>query len=120
MYLEVIAVLHYSSHDGVITPFMRVSCKFVFHQSKCISAIQRIHSTTATYISSSSFMYLCIPCYCDACLKSITLRVGVKTSHNTVYRFDSIHVSIRFRRDTERTASGLQAGYLEAAVAKTK
>jgi len=28
-------------------------------------------------------MYLCVPCYCDACLKSVALRVGVKTLHNT-------------------------------------
>jgi len=33
------------------------------------------------YVSSSSYMYLCIPCYCDACLKSSALRVGVKTLH---------------------------------------
>jgi len=64
--------------------FMRASYKFMFHQRKCISAIKRIHSATATYIPSSSFMYLCIPCYCDACLKSSALRVGVKTLHNTI------------------------------------
>jgi len=29
-------------------------------------------------------MYFCIPCYCDACLKSSALRVGVKTFHNTI------------------------------------
>ena len=28
-------------------------------------------------------MYLCILCYCDACLKSSALRVGVKTLCNT-------------------------------------
>ena len=64
---------------------MRVSYKFVFHQPKRTSAIKRILSTTATYISSSFFMYLCIPCYCDACLKSSALRVGVKTLHNTMF-----------------------------------
>jgi len=57
---------------------MRVSYKLVFHQSICISAIKRIHSTTATYISSPSFMCLCIPSYCDACAKSSALRVGMK------------------------------------------
>ena len=38
-------------------------------------------------IISASFIYLCIPCYCecDACLKSSTLRVGVKTLHNTIH-----------------------------------
>ena len=63
---------------------MRVSYKLVFHQSKCISAIKRMHSSTTTYISSSSFMYLRIPCYSDACLKSSALRVGVKTLLNTI------------------------------------
>jgi len=29
-------------------------------------------------------MYMCVPCYCDACLKSSMLHVGVKTLHNTV------------------------------------
>jgi len=29
-------------------------------------------------------MYLCIPCYCDARLKSSALRVGVKTLHNAM------------------------------------
>jgi len=47
--------------------FMRMSQKLVFHQSKCICAIKRILSTTAMYQSSSSFMYLRIQCYCDAC-----------------------------------------------------
>ena len=28
-------------------------------------------------------MYLCVLCYCDTCLKSGALRVGVKTLHNT-------------------------------------
>jgi len=64
--------------------FMRVSQKIVFHQSKCICAIKLIFSTTAMGVSSSSFMYLRIPCYCDICLKSSALRVGVKTLHNTI------------------------------------
>jgi len=46
--------------------FMRVSYKLVFHQSKYISAIKRIRSTTATYISSSSricaFLVLLLRC----------------------------------------------------------
>jgi len=29
-------------------------------------------------------VYLCIPYYSDACLKSSALRVGVKTFHNTI------------------------------------
>ena len=47
---------------SMMTSFMRVSQKLVFHQSKCISAIKRILSTTAVHVSSSS-MYLRIPCY---------------------------------------------------------
>jgi len=65
--------------------FMRVSQKLVFHQSKCICAIKRILSTTAMYVSSSSFMYLRFPCYCDACLNSSDLRVGLKTLLNTIH-----------------------------------
>jgi len=67
-----------------MTSFTRVSQKLVFHQSKCISAIKRILSTTAMYVSSSSFIYFCIRCYCDVCLKSSALRVGVKMLHNTI------------------------------------
>ena len=65
---------------------MCVSQKLVFRQSKCISAIKRILSTTTMYVSSYSYMSLCIACYCDACLKSSTLHVGVKTLHNTITR----------------------------------
>ena len=84
MYLEVIAVLHCNNHDGNIhTCGLKVCISSKY--SKCISAIKRILYTTAMYISSSSFMYLCISLYCDACLKSSALRVGVKTSHNTIW-----------------------------------
>jgi len=68
----------------MMVSFMRVPYKFVFNQGKCISAIKRILFTTAMYISASSFMYLCIPCHCDACIKSSALCVGVKTLHNTI------------------------------------
>jgi len=70
---------------SMLTSFMCMSQKLVFHQSKCISAIKRILSTTAMYVSSSSFIYLRIPCYCDACLNSSALRVGVKALLNTIY-----------------------------------
>jgi len=69
---------------SMMTSLMLMSQKLVFHQSKCICAIKRILSTTAMYVSSSSFMYLRIPCYCDACLNSSALRVGVKTLLNTI------------------------------------
>jgi len=62
---------------------MRMSQKLVFHQSKFICANKRILSTTAMYVSSSSFMYLRSPCYCDACLNSSALRVGVTKLLNT-------------------------------------
>jgi len=64
---------------------MLMSQKLVFHQSKCICAIKRILSTTPMYVSSSSFMYLRFPCYCDACLNSSVLRVGLKTLLNIIY-----------------------------------
>ena len=69
-----------------ITSFIRISQKLVFNQSKCICAIKRILSTTAMYVSSSSFMYLRISCYCDACLNSGDLRVWVTdvTQCNTI------------------------------------
>ena len=63
---------------------MRMSQKLVFHQRKYIYAIMRILSTTAMYVSSSSFMYLRFPCYCDACLNSMDLCVGLKTLVNTI------------------------------------
>jgi len=67
-----------------MTSFMCMSQKLVFHQSKCICAIKLILFTTAMYVSSSSFMYLRFPCYCDACLNTSDLRVGLKTLLNTV------------------------------------
>jgi len=64
--------------------FMHVSYVLVLYQSECISAMKGILSTTATYICSHSFMCLCVPCYCDTCLKSSALRVGMKTLHNAI------------------------------------
>jgi len=61
-----------------------MSQKLVFHQSKCICAIKCILSTTAMYVSSSSFKYLRFPCYCSVCLNSSDLRVGLKTLLNTI------------------------------------
>ena len=69
---------------SMMTSFMRMSQKLVFHQSKCMCAIKRILSTTAMYASSSSFMYLRFLRYCDACLNSSALRVGLKTLLNTI------------------------------------
>ena len=57
MYLEVIAVLHYNNHDGVIHTCVlkaRISSKY----SKCIGASKRILYTTAMFTSSFSFMYV--------------------------------------------------------------
>ena len=69
---------------SMMTSFMHMSQKLVFHQSKCICAILPILSTTAMCVSSSSFLYLRFPCYCDACLNSSALRVGLKTLLNTI------------------------------------
>ena len=38
---------------------------------------------TRHVLSLCTFMCLRVLCYCDACLKSSALRVGVKTLHNT-------------------------------------
>jgi len=85
MYLEVIAELHYNKHDDVIHAYVSEAC-VSSSQSKCICAIKRfLVSSTAMYVSSSSFMYWRIPCYCDACLNSSALRVGVKTLLNKKY-----------------------------------
>jgi len=80
-----------------MTSFMRMSQKLVFHQSKCICAIKRTLSTTAMYVSSSCFVYLRIPCYCDACLNSSDLRVGVTTLLNTIQYFFNTQNSPTFR-----------------------
>ena len=80
MYFVVTALLHYNNHDDVIHACVSKAC---VSSMQMFSDIKRILSTTAMCVSSSSFMYLCIPCYCDTCLKSSALRVGVKTSHNT-------------------------------------
>jgi len=67
MFLEVIAVLHYNNHDGVIHACVLKAC-ISSKYSKCISAIKRILYTTEMYISSSSFVYLCFfSLSCDAC-----------------------------------------------------
>jgi len=84
MYLKVIAVLHYNNYDGDIHACVLKAC-ILAKYSKCIRAIKRILYTTAMHISSSSFVYLCFSLFCDACLKSSVLRVGVKTFHNTQY-----------------------------------
>jgi len=49
-----------------------------------------------TYMSSC-FMYLCVLCYCDACLKSSALRVGVKTLHNVNWLFNSNSGTVYFQ-----------------------
>ena len=63
---------------------MHVSYTLVFHQSKCMSTNRRMPSIVAIYIRSNFFMYLCVPCYCDACLKSSALCLGMKTFNNTI------------------------------------
>jgi len=81
--------LQYYIIISMMTSFMRMSQKLVFHQSKCIRAIKRILPTTAMYVSSSSFMYLRIPCYCDAYLNSSALRVAVTTLLNTILNYEN-------------------------------
>ena len=85
LYIDVLGshCLHYNNYDGDIYACVLKAC-ISSKYSKCISAIKRILYTTAMYISSSSFVHLCISLCCDACLKSSALRVGVKTLHNTI------------------------------------
>jgi len=75
-----------------MTSFMGMSQKLVFHQSKCICAIKRILS--AMYVSSSFFMYLRFPCYCDVCLNSSALRVGLKTLLNAILNTQIINSNL--------------------------
>jgi len=82
--LEVIAVLHYNNHDGVIHACVLKSLYFIKVNVLAPSSVYS--NTTAMYTSSSSFVYLCFfSLYCDACYKSSVLRVGVKTFYNTQY-----------------------------------
>ena len=95
-----------------MTSFIRISQKLVFHQSKCICAMKRILFTTAMYVSSSSFMYLRTSCYCDACLNSSDLRVGVTTLLNTIqyrlgFRTSAIH-------RTRHVSSGFRDEFLSS------
>jgi len=52
--------------------------------------IPRKHTETLVLLSAS-FMYLRFPCYCDACLNAIDLRVGLKTLLNTIHGHMHIH-----------------------------
>jgi len=78
--MEAIAV-DYNNYDGDIHACVLKAC-ISSKCIKCISAIKRTLYTTAMYISSSFLVYLCFSLYCDACVKSSALRVGVKTLHN--------------------------------------
>jgi len=66
--LEVIAVLYYNNRGGDFH-----ACDLHHFTNICLSFIKVIvlapisawFSTTAKYLSSGSFMDLCVPCYCD-------------------------------------------------------
>jgi len=85
MYLEVIAVLHYNNHDGVIHVCALKAC-VSSEYSKCITAIKRmlppLYYRHVYILVFFHVQYLCISCYCETCLKSSALRVGVKTLYN--------------------------------------
>ena len=87
MYLEVIAVLHYNNHDGVIHVCALKAC-VSSEYSKCITAIKRmlppLYYRHVYILVFFHVQYLCISCYCETCLKSSALRVGVKTLYNTI------------------------------------
>jgi len=74
MYLDVIAVLDYNNYDGVIHACVFKAC-ISSKYSKCISAIRRILHTTAMYISSSFFVYLCFFLFTAMRVKSLALYV---------------------------------------------
>jgi len=99
-YLEVIAVLHYNIHDGVIHACVLKAC-ISSKYSKCINTIKRILYTTAMY----SIYPRLLSCICDFFLFTVlhakslavcvwlllycvtsSLPVGVKTTHNTIVR----------------------------------
>ena len=86
MYLEVIGVLHYNNHDGVIHVCVLKACVSSKY-SKCISVIKRILYTIAMYISSSSFVYLCLFLFTAMHVKSLALCVACGSedvTHNTI------------------------------------
>ena len=58
-YFELIEVGYYII-ISIMVSFKRVSQKLVFHQSKCISVIKRILSTTAMCIYLRLPSYICI------------------------------------------------------------
>jgi len=69
--LEIIAALYYKSRDGAIHAcnlYHYHIYMLVFHQSNYAGAIKRMIFCYATYLFSCYFMYLCVPCYCHACL----------------------------------------------------
>ena len=104
--LEVIAVLHYNKHDYVVDAYVSKAC-VSSNQMYSICAIKRLLSTTAMYVSSSSFMYLRFPCYCNACLNSSDLRVGLKTLLNTIQLYPKLqfHKSWKVRDASAMSSS---------------
>jgi len=55
-------------------------------------------STTATYLSSCSFMYLCVPCYCHVCLSLLRYAWKWKlyTIQSTVWKICKLFWKICF------------------------
>jgi len=103
--LGVIAALYFTT---MMAPSMRVT--FTGTTDICLCFIKAIdlapssvcYSTSATYLSSCSFMYLCVPCYCHACFgllrcvwvwKRYTIRFICWQSH----LFLQVHPSIWHR-----------------------
>ena len=93
----------------------------------------------ARYISPCTFMYLCVLCYCDACLKSSALRVGSEdliqytmstgsltpilvlfTSKMKVWTFWYIPVACRGRRTGRRSRASKTRGHPNSESKKIK
>ena len=81
VYLEVIAAPHIwkSWWRQCVFSFARAAYSvLVFRRSSCAGAVKLVcFAAAATCLFSCSFVYLCAPCYCHACLTT-ALRVGVK------------------------------------------
>jgi len=95
--LEVIAVLQYNNHDGVIHARVLKAC-ISSKYSKCISAIKRILYTTAMHISSSSFVYLCFFLFTAMDVKNLAFCVWEWRRFTYNSSFDDLHWSISLAR----------------------
>ena len=104
-YLEVIAVLHYNNHDGVIRVCVSKAC-ISSKYSKCINAIKRILYTTAKYTASYCFVHLCFFLFTPKHVKSLAFCVlEWRRSHNIIQSYKLVQISRRLPRQTAQKNS---------------